>query len=68
VAKDGHLEMHSDLEMKLLDLICYCDIDQEVEWKQSSIEVLHPALAYCLLLKFSLMKGCLEALHPNPSV
>ncbi len=62
VTEDGHLEMHSDLEMKLLALICYCDIDHKVEWKQSGIEVLYPSLVYCLLLKFSLMKGCLEAL------
>jgi hypothetical protein len=65
VAKDGHLEMHSDLEMKLLALICYCGIDHEVEWKQPGIEILHPAVVYCPLLKFSLMKGYLEALHPN---
>jgi hypothetical protein len=56
-AKDGHLKMHSDLEIKLLALICYHDIDHKVEWKQSGIEVLHPALVYCLLLEFSLMKG-----------
>ncbi len=34
----------------------------------SYLEALHPALAHCMLLKFSLMKGCLEALHPNPFV
>ncbi len=30
VVKDGHLKMHSDLEMKLLALICYYDIDQRL--------------------------------------
>jgi hypothetical protein len=68
VVKDVHLKMHTDLEMKLLGLICYRDVDHKVEWKQSGKETLHPALIYCLLLKFSLMKGCLEALHPHPFV
>ena len=68
VAKDGHLKMHSDLEMKLLALICYRDIDHKVDWTKFGIEVLHSALVYCPLLEFSLMKGYLEALHPNPFV
>ncbi len=68
VAKDGYLEMHSDLGMKQLHLVCYCDIDHKVERKQCGIEVLHPALVYYPLLKFSLMEGCLEALHPNPFI
>ncbi len=41
VAKDGHLEMHSDLEMKLQSLICYHEIDHKVEWTKSGIELLH---------------------------
>ncbi len=61
VGEDGHLEMHSDLEMNH-------DIDHDVERKQSGKEVLHPALIYCPLLEFSLRKGCLEALHPNSFV
>ncbi len=40
----------------------------EIEWKQYCLEALHPALVYCPLLKISLMKGWLEALHPIPYV
>jgi hypothetical protein len=32
------------------------------------MEDLHPALTHCTSLEFSLVKGCLEALHPNPFV
>ncbi len=34
----------------------------------SCLEALHPALALCMLLEISSVKGWLEALHPNPFV
>ncbi len=49
----------------------YCGIAHKFEYlsnQYSCLEALHPALAHCMLLKFSVVKGCLEALHPNPFV
>jgi hypothetical protein len=51
-----------------LALIIYHDRAHEVEWKQYCLEALHPALVYCPLLEISLVKDCLETLHPNPFV
>ncbi len=49
----------------------YCGIAHKFEYlsnQYSFLETLHPALAHCTLLKFSVVKGFLEALHPNPFI
>ncbi len=51
--------------------IIYCGIAHAFEYlsnQWSCLEALHPALGHCMLLEISLVKGCSEALHPNPFV
>ncbi len=54
-----------------LALIFYRGKAHEIEYllnQWSCLEALHPAFAHCTSLEFSLVKGYLEALHPNPFV
>jgi hypothetical protein len=57
--------------LKIPALIFYCGIAHKFEYllnQYSCLEALHPALAHCTLPEFSVVKRCLEALHPNPFV
>ncbi len=68
----GYQSLHQYLaDPQKIPALIYCGIAHKFEYlsnQWSWLQGLHPALAHSRLLEFSLMKGFLEAMHPNPFV
>ena len=68
---DWSLVQYQAYLQKILAQIFYRGIAHTFEYlsnQWSCLKALHPALALCMLLEISSVKGWLEAMHPNPFV